>query len=80
MIERRIGKEEIINAVKTGEIIASYPDDSPLPSFLVYGDSVAKPLHIVVGVDAAGGNCHIITVYQPDPAKWHEDNKTRKRK
>lgn len=79
MIEREIGGDEIVNVVKTGEVIFAYPDDSPLPSVLMFGMAGNRPLHVALAVDENNGKCHIITVYEPDPAKWHEDFKTRKK-
>ncbi|MCK9373754.1 MAG: DUF4258 domain-containing protein [Sulfuricurvum sp.] len=33
MMERSIGREEIIHCAQYGEIIESYPNDYPFPSF-----------------------------------------------
>ena len=35
MFERGIGKEAVIEVIRTGEVIVSYPDDYPYPSFLM---------------------------------------------
>lgn len=78
MIERGIVRDEIVSVVKSGEALLAYPDDSPLPSVLMFGMDGNRPLHVVIAVDKANGKCHVITVYEPDPAKWHEDFKTRK--
>ena len=37
MFERGIGKEAVIGVIRTGEVIVSYPDDYPYPSFLMLG-------------------------------------------
>jgi hypothetical protein len=78
MFERVITQNQVRFAIETGEIIASYPDDVPYPSYLVLGIVQAIPLHVVVAVDANNQRCYVITVYVPDPARWSEDFKTRK--
>jgi len=35
MFERAISPEEVRLAVDSGDVIAEYPDDAPLPSYLV---------------------------------------------
>ncbi len=50
--QRGIFREDVINAIKTGEIIEHYPDDYPYPSCLVLGMAAnGKYLHIVCGCD-----------------------------
>lgn len=78
MIERGIGRDEIVSVIKTGKVIFSYPDDSPLPSVLKFGMAGNRPLHVVIALDKGSGKCHIITVYEPDPAKWDAGFKMRK--
>ena len=78
MFERKISPGEVRQAVRLGEVVAEYPDDAPFPSCLLLFEGGMKPLHVVVGVDAASGRCHIITVYSPDPELWEADFRTRK--
>ena len=40
--ERKIKVDDILNCIKTGEIIKQYVDDKPLPSCLVLGQSMDK--------------------------------------
>ncbi len=66
-----------------GEIIEHYPTDRPYPSCLVLGYSPAleenaEPVHSVWAYNHRSGFCVLITVYRPDPARWHEDYKTRR--
>jgi len=35
MFERNIQKDQVITALKNGEIIRDYPEDKPYPSFLI---------------------------------------------
>jgi len=63
--------------VERGEIIESYMDDKPYPSFLVLGYSDGIALHVVYAKDESN-NIIIITAYKPSLAKWQNDLKTRK--
>ncbi len=76
--ERNISIEDIISCINTGEIIANYPDDKPLESYLILGVSVkGKYIHIVVSSDA--DFIYLITAYFPDPEVWESDFKKRKK-
>lgn len=76
MIERNIKIREVKEAIENGTIIEEYVDDKPLPSYLIYGKtSKLRPIHVVVGVDEEVAA--IITVYEPDPAKWIDFTKRR---
>jgi hypothetical protein len=78
MFERAIGQPEVIEVINSGEIIAEYPDDEPFPSFLILGFVRSRPLHVVAAVEDETKDCYIITAYDPDPALWEEDFKTRR--
>ena len=50
--EREIKIADIVNCIKTGEIIKQYEDDKPLPSCLILGISTKnRYIHIVVSHD-----------------------------
>ncbi|TDA69731.1 MAG: DUF4258 domain-containing protein [Clostridia bacterium] len=71
---------DLEDAIASGEVIESYPDDPRGPSCLVCGfTSGGLPAHIVVGFLPSGW-VRIITVYVPDPDEWEPDWKTRKRR
>ncbi|MFI3206948.1 MAG: DUF4258 domain-containing protein [Clostridia bacterium] len=77
MRERNIKKSDVINCIKTGEIIEQYPEDYPHPSCLVFGfDNEKFILHAV----CSDNDCilWIITAYYPNNIKWQDDYKTRK--
>lgn len=75
--EREITISDIVNGIKTGEIIKQYNDDKPLPSCLILGISVKdKSLHIVVSRD--DNYIYLIAAYFPDPEQWETDFKTRR--
>lgn len=78
MFRRKITPKEVYGVIAQGEVIASYPDDTPHPSVLMLGFTAGEPLHVVVARDAATLTCHVITVYCPDPAIWGPNFKTRR--
>lgn len=74
---RRIKAQDIEETVKTGSIIEEYPDDPRGASCLIFGLIGERPLHVLCGrLDAE--EILIITAYEPDPAEWEDDWKTRK--
>jgi hypothetical protein len=75
--ERNIKHRDIKHTLLSGEIIGQYPDDTPLPSILVFGHTNdGEPLHVVVGVD--DDKIWIITAYYPTLDIWENDYKTKK--
>jgi len=78
MQERGIARGDVIEALNGGEVIESYPDDVPYPSALVLGFAHGRPLHVVVALDTGTPEAHIITVYEPSPAEFKPDWRTRR--
>ncbi len=75
--EREIKIADVVNGIKTGEIIRQYEDDKPLPSCLILGISVKdRYIHIVVSHD--DNFIYLITAYYPTSEHWENDFKTRK--
>jgi hypothetical protein len=72
MFKRRISVEDIYTILKIGQVIKSYPEDKPFPSYLVLGETGNRILHIVVSSDDSK-NCYVITAYQPDAGLWNKD-------
>jgi hypothetical protein len=70
MFEREISKEDLRQALETGKIIESYPDDEPYPSRLVLGWSGAQPIPVVVADNRDENEIIVITVYVPDLDRW----------
>lgn len=67
--QRNISMKDIKHALITGKIIKQYEDDTPFPSCLILGYTIAgKPLHIVMSDEGTASN--IITAYIPDSEKW----------
>ena len=76
MAQRAIRAEDVRRALDTGEVIEDYPTDRPYPSALTLGWIGSRPLHVVVA--AAPEKRIVITVYEPDPARWEPGFKRRK--
>jgi len=70
MFEREISKEDIRQVLATGKTIEAYPDDKPYPSRLVLGWIGSRPIHVVVADNPTQGETIVITVYEPDLARW----------
>ncbi len=77
MIERGISPEEIREALTDGEVIEEYAEE-PLPGRLVLADVGGRPLHVVAAEDVDNDQTIVLTVYEPDPARWEADWKTRR--
>ena len=53
------------------QIIAEYPEDQPLKSYLVLGfTKIKRPLHVVVALDEKEKYIWIISIYEPDSRNW----------
>lgn len=80
MHERGITEHDIGQAIATGELIKSYPDDTPYPSVLVLAKIHGRAIHIVYAVSAADAVRIVITAYEPSLELWLDDMKTRRTK
>lgn len=79
MFERGLKVADVQFVIESGEIIASYTDDQPLPSFLILGWVRKRPLHVVVAMDVDKQECQVITAYIPAQDLWNSDFKTRRK-
>ena len=84
MYERALYPSDVNLVLRTGEVIETYPDDLPLPSYLMLGwiepaTGQREPVHVVAADDAETQTTHVITVYRPDLERWEADYKTRRR-
>jgi hypothetical protein len=70
----------IRSIISSDDQIASYPEDKRYPSTLLLGFEKNEPVHVLVGRDEATGDCVVITVYRPEPSKWSDDYRTRRKK
>ena len=70
MFERRISPEDVRHALDDGQAIERYPDTTPYPSRLVLGWRGDRPLHVVAADVPGDEKTIVVTVYEPDPARW----------
>ena len=71
--------DNVVLALRKGEVIEDYPADYPLPSCLVYGQTNSGDhIHSVWAYNERVSRAILITVYRPDPQRW-ENWRTRKR-
>jgi hypothetical protein len=75
MRDRGILYDDVITAIKNGEIIEDYPDAYPFPACLILSIK-PYPLHVVCGM--GNDKLFIITAYRPDEEEWTSDWKKRK--
>ncbi len=75
---RNISREDVLEILFSGEVIESYPDDSPYPSFLLSGCINFRPLHVVIAHAVSLKIIYIVTAYEPDSAKWEDNFRRRK--
>ena len=67
----RLTLEQIYTAVVRGEIVEDYPNDTPYPSCLILGYTLAgQPVHTVWAYNTENQFAVLIAVYRPDPNLW----------
>lgn len=69
MFQRGLSTAAIEHVLKSGQVVASYPEDQPYPSFLMLGWSEKTPIH-VVAASTETGDTVVITAYIPEPSVW----------
>ena len=75
----KINDTELEQAIENCRIIEDYPDDKPYPSYLVFGRTLnRRPIHVVFAWNGDEDSVIIVTVYEPDPARWIRFEKRRK--
>ncbi len=79
MVERQIGRIEVLQVLLAGERIEDYPDTKPFPSALFLGWSGTRPLHVVTAHDSTSDYVFITTAYEPDLEHFEPDFKTRRK-
>ncbi len=81
LAEDGIFVRDIISGVEDGVIVESYPDYPKGPCVLMLQkDGVGNPLHVVWGIPRnASTPAVLVTAYRPDPTRWSNDFKRRRR-
>lgn len=81
ILKRKIRTGEVLETLKSGEIIEEYLDDFPFPAALFLGKTEGDvPLHVVVSYDEESDWAYIVTVYFPDSNRFEPGGRERKRK
>ena len=62
MMERGISRAWVKQTITTGNVIESYIEDRPFPSYLLCS-LTPEPLHVVVSFDENNHTLYVITVY-----------------
>ena len=78
MLEHRIKSEQVREVLEQGERIEEYPDDTPLPSYLMLG-RFGRSLHVVAADEPFVDETVVITTYEPNRIEWEADYKTRRK-
>ncbi len=78
MLQRGIKSTDIEVVAESGEVIETYPEDTPFASRLVLGYAGGKPLHVVLADEPGSDRTYVITAYSPDPTQWSDDFRRRK--
>ena len=78
MFERRITMEAVRQVLQSGEMIEDYSQDMPDPGRLLSARRGRRPLHVVLGESIKEGEQVVITVYEPDRARWKPGFRNRK--
>lgn len=78
MFERKISETDVLEVLATGKVIEDYPTDQPYPSYLKLGFVKSRPLHVVTAEATDEATTVIITVYEPDLARWEPGFEKRK--
>ena len=79
MRKRGMTVAEVVEALEEAEVIEEYPSDSPLPSKLLLGHARGRALHVVLAEAQEGEVGVVITVYEPDPARWDDELRRRRK-
>ena len=77
MFQRSITEDEVEESIHLGEVIESYKDDIPYPSFLTLYFIADKAIHVVFSKNE-DQEVIVITVYEPNTNKWEDNMKTRR--
>jgi hypothetical protein len=78
MAERGVTVDDVRTVLAMGQTIEDYPDDTPYPSRLVLGWIGARPLHVVMARAESAHEIIVVTVYEPDEARWDTEFKRRR--
>jgi len=81
LAEDGIFVRDVVRALPDAELIEDYPDFPKGPCVLILQqDRDGRPLHAVWGIPKGETTpAVLVTAYRPDPARWTDDFRSRKK-
>lgn len=79
MFRWNVSESDVRTVLEHGETIEDRPEEAPHPVRLMLGRVEGRPLHVVAAFDDPGDTIIVITVYEPDPARWSDGFRHRKK-
>ena len=78
--ENGIVASDLADRIDLGLVIEDYPDYYAGPCILVLQEDGGGPVHALWGLKKGTDRpAVLITAYRPDPTRWLDDNRTRRR-
>jgi hypothetical protein len=76
--EEGLSPDELRAMVRSGTVIEDTRNPGrPLPTRVVLASARGRTYHVVIGYDDARSFAVVVTVYEPDPARWSPDFRRR---
>lgn len=79
MEARGLSVDDVRTALLDATDIENRPEEQPYPARLVLGYCKLGALHVAVRDNIEADEIIVETAYQPDPALWESDLKTRRK-
>jgi hypothetical protein len=79
MADRLVSEVEVRDVLENGETIEEDRDGEPYPGRVILGWIEGRPLHVVVAEDEAEKESIVVTVYEPNPERWTDGFRRRRK-